>query len=163
MVSGGAHGFTLVEFSLWLLLASALAALATPALKNAVLTSRATAVAADLRTFAAAFKSYTREHGDWPDGPTAPGVLPAGMAGYIERGAWSRVTPIGGHYTWGQNSPQRGVRYRAVIAIAGAGADRLTADRTQLLEIDRQLDDGDLTGGSFRLGFRDWPVFVLEH
>ncbi len=156
-------GFTLVELSVVVLLISVLAALAVPALKKINLEARSVAVANDLRVFSGAFQNYAHERGDWPPGNVAPGTFPAGMEGYLGPTAWQRVTPIGGLYTWDPNSMQQGERYRAVIVIASASGHSVTTDLAQLLDLDRRVDDGDLATGNFRLGFRNYPVFVLEH
>ena len=159
----GEHGFTLMELSVVVAIISVLAAVAVPAMKKSNLVARSVAVANDLRVFAGAFQVYTHEHGEWPSGDGTPGAFPDGMEGYLGSTGWSRITPIGGYYTWDPNSTQQGERYRAVIVLATANVQAVTADRTQLLDLDRRLDDGDLDSGNFRLGFRNYPVFVLEH
>ena len=159
----GERGFTLVELAVVVFIISVLAAVAVPALKKANLEARSVAVANDLRVFAGAFQAFTHEHGDWPPGGGTPGAFPAGMEGYLGPTSWQRVTPIGGFYTWDPNSAQQGERYRAVIILASANGQAVTADKIQLVDLDRRIDDGDLDAGNFRLGFRNYPVFVLEH
>lgn len=156
-------GFTLVELSVVVFLISLLAALGVPALKKANLEARSVTVVNDLRVFSAAFQTYAHDRGDWPPGNGTPGAFPAGMEGYLGPTAWQRVTPIGGHYTWDPNSTQQGERYRAVIVLASANGHAVTSDLAQLVDLDRRADDGDLATGNFRLGFRNYPVFVLEH
>jgi len=117
----------------------------------------------DLRVYAGAFQAYAQEHGDWPPGGMAPGVFPPGMEGYLSQTNWGRVTPIGGYYQFATGSPQLGGRYAAVIIIASVGANQVSSDFIQLSDIDRKLDDGNLGTGNFFLGFRNYPVFVLEH
>ena len=92
-----------------------------------------------------------------------PGVFPAGMEGYLSQTNWSRTTPIGGNYQFATQSPQGGGRYAAVIIIASVGANAVSADANQLTDVDRKLDDGNLSTGNFFLGYRNYPVFVLEH
>lgn len=55
-----------------------------------------------------------------------------------------------------------GQRYRAAIAIASVGTDKISSDRAQLVDLDRKLDDGSLDTGQLRLGFRNHLVYVLE-
>jgi hypothetical protein len=117
----------------------------------------------DLRVYSGAFQAYAQEYGNWPPGGGAPGVFPAGMEGYLSQTNWSRVTPIGGYYQFATQSPQGGGRYAAVIIISTVGANAVTSDYNQLLDIDTKLDDGNLNTGNFFLGYRNYPVFVLEH
>lgn len=142
---------------------SVLAAVAVPAFKQTILESRARAVANDLRVFATALQTYAQEKGDWPAGDGVPGAFPTGMAGALGKTNWERVTPIGGHYTWAPNSLQQGERYHAVIVISSTDDSAVSAEKKQLLEIDRAIDNGDLDTGNFRLGYRNFPVFVIEH
>jgi hypothetical protein len=137
--------------------------LGVPALKKVNLEARSVAVVNDLRVFSSAFQSYTHEHGDWPPGNGAPAAFPAGMEGYLGATSWQRPTPIGGLYTWDPNSTQQGERYRAVIVLSSSTGQPVTTDLAQLLDLDRRIDDGDLAAGNFRLGFRNYPIFVLEH
>jgi prepilin-type N-terminal cleavage/methylation domain-containing protein len=156
-------GFTLLEISVVIFIISVIAAFAVPALKTVVLESRARALANDLRVFAGAFQAYAQEKGDWPSGESAPGTVPAGMTALLGKTNWERVTPIGGHYTWAPNSLQQGERYRAAILISSTDSSRVSSDKRQLQEVDRTIDDGDLDAGNLRLGYRNFPVFVIEH
>jgi len=134
-----------------------------PALMKSKLNTRSSVVMNDLRVYAGAFQAYAQEHGDWPPGGMPPGVFPPGMEGYLSQTNWGRVTPIGGFYQFATQSLQGGGRYAAVIIIASVGANTVTSDSIQLSDIDRKLDDGNLSTGNFFLGFRNYPVFVLEH
>lgn len=156
-------GFTLVELSVVVFIVSALAALAVPAVKKAVLEARSTAVVNDLRVFGSALQSYAQEKGDWPVGNSEPGVFPPGMEGYLRTTNWEQPTPIGGRYSWSPNTVQQGERYRAAIVITTVGENKVTSDRIQLTDLDRRIDDGVLDAGNLRLGFRNYPVYVLEH
>jgi type II secretory pathway pseudopilin PulG len=140
-----------------------LAALAVPAIKKASLEAKSAAVVNDLRVFSGALQSYTQEKGDWPAGGGEPGIFPSGMEGYLRQTNWERVTPIGGRYTWSPNTVQQGERYRAAIVISSDGSNHVSDDRIQLTDLDRRLDDGSLDTGNLRLGFRNYPVYVLEH
>ncbi len=159
----GEGGFSLLELSVVIFIISVIAAIAVPAFKSALLESRARAVANDLRVFTAAFQAYAQEKGDWPDGDAVPGAFPPGMSGQLGKTNWEAVTPIGGRYTWAPNSLQQGERYHAAIVLSSTDATKVTTDKRQLEEIDRVLDDGDLTTGNFRLGYRNFPVWVIEH
>jgi len=140
-----------------------LAALSVPALKKNALNARSSAVMNDLRVYAGAYQAYAQEHGDWPPGGGAPGTFPAGMDGYLSSTNWSRKTPIGGNYQFATQSPQAGGRFAAVIIIASTTDNPVTSDANQLTDLDVKLDDGNLSSGNFFLGYRNYPVFVLEH
>jgi len=134
-----------------------------PALKKNAINARTSAVMNDLRVYSGAFQAYAQEHGDWPPGGGAPGVFPPGMDGYLNQTNWSRTTPIGGNYQFATQSAQAGGHYAAVIVISSNGSNLVTSDANQLSDIDRKLDDGNLNTGNFFLGYRNYPVFVLEH
>lgn len=158
-----AAGFSLVELAVVVTIISVLAAIAVPTTKNLVFRARSSAVQNDLRVFAGAFQTYAQEKGDWPAGNGIPGAFPAGMEGLLGATNWQRPTPIGGNYTWDPNSLHQGTRYRGVIVISTTPDNPVTSDRMQLLDLDRLIDDGNLDSGNFLLGFRNYPIFVLEH
>ncbi|MGA2017827.1 MAG: type II secretion system protein [Opitutaceae bacterium] len=160
---GGEAGFSLVELAVVVLIIGILAAASVPALMRNALNARSSAVMNDLRVYAGAFQAYAQEHGDWPPGGLGPGAFPPGMEGYLNQTNWGRVTPIGGYYQFATQSPQQGGRYAAVIIIASVGPNQVTSDSIQLSDIDRKFDDGNLSTGNFFLGYRNYPVFVLEH
>jgi type II secretory pathway pseudopilin PulG len=143
------------------LIVGVLAALAMPALKRALISARASAVASDLRTFAAAFQSYEQQNGTYPPDASI-GVLPPLMAGLLGNSSWARVTPIGGRYNWEYNRVSAGVRYRAGIGIRTLSEATVTTDRDQLLAVDRLIDDGDLSTGNFFLGIGNEPFLAIE-
>ena len=158
-----AAGFGLLELSLMIAGASLLLAVILPFVKQRVIEARASAVAHDLRAFAAAFQSNATQRGDWPPGDGTPGTIPDGMANSLRGTNWQQPTPIGGHYAWDPNGVHQGARHRAVIVIASTPDSPVSTDRTQLLELDRRLDDGNLAAGSLMLGYRNYPIFILEH
>ncbi len=153
----------MVELSVVVLIIGILAALSVPALVKSRINTRSSIVMNDLRVFSGAFQAYAQEHGDWPPGGNSPGVFPPGMDGYLNQTNWGRVSPIGGLYQWATQSAQGGNHYAAVIIIASVPGNPVTSDFIQLSDIDRKLDDDNLTTGNFFLGFRNYPVFVLEH
>jgi type II secretory pathway pseudopilin PulG len=153
---------TLLAVAVVVFALSVLAAMVVPVLQRRAQATRVRAVAADLRTLVTALQAYSRSHGDWPDGPLAPGAAPAGATA-AEVAIWRQPTALGGWYTWLPNCPQRGERFRAAIALTGTADNPVTTDRRQLAALDREIDDGNPDTGRLRLGYRDNPVFTLEH
>ena len=154
-------GFSLVELMVVVLIISLLAAVAVPAFARIQRKAKTAALVNDLRVFAAAFDAYAQETGAWPP-EAAVSVLPPLMNGRISTAAWSRITPIGGKYNWEYNRRHAGVRYRASLAVGAAIGAPFVVDAAQMLDIDRAIDDGELTTGNFISGTGAVPVFVIS-
>jgi hypothetical protein len=84
------------------------------------------------------------------------------MADALGATAWRRITPLGGYYNWEYNRISAGVRYTAGIGIRTKGEDRVTTDLSHLLAIDRLIDDGNLSTGSFFIGIGNEPFLAIE-
>lgn len=156
-----AAGFSLVEIMIVVTIISLLGTLAVPYAKRYQLASRATVVASDLRTFAAAFEAYAQENGGFP-AESGPGEMPAGMAERLGTTAWLRPSPIGGQYNWENNQMHGGVRYKAAICISESSTVPLEVNGDLLQAIDKIIDDGDLTTGSFRTGVNNDALFIIQ-
>jgi prepilin-type N-terminal cleavage/methylation domain-containing protein len=152
--------FTLVEIMVTITIISLLAAVSVPGIQIAKRRTVATAVANDLRTFAAAFDVYSHENGKWP-AEVDVGVLPPEMVGRLTATSWQRPTPLGGQYNWDYNQMHGGTRVRAAIAISSTSSSPVMQDVDLLEAIDKLLDDGNLATGNFRLGADDEPVFIV--
>lgn len=159
---GRTRGFTLLVISVVVFLLSLVVAVAVPIAQDMIREQRAESAAVELRRFDTAFQIYARTHGDWP-AATAPGIIPTGMESALAGTDWTRETPIGGRYAWQIGTLHRGEHVQAAIAIVSVPGSRVTEDQRQLEELDRQVDDGSPATGRLRLGFRNEPVFVLEH
>jgi len=163
--AAGAVG--LVELMVVVLIISILFLTAVPTYQMIQRKARASALANDFRIFGAAFQTFAHEKGSWP-GETPPGVVPAGVSSQeFPTEVWSRTTPMGGKFDWefnqvhpGGTSP--GGRWRAALAITGTPDAPLIPDAALLQKIDAALDDGNLATGSFRTGFGDCPIFIIE-
>lgn len=140
---------------------SVLGMVAVPALARVRTRAKTAAIVNDFRVFGAAFDTYAQERGRWPNESTT-GATPAGMNTYLNLTAWRRITPMGGKYDWERNQRHMGVRYTAAIAIKAAAGAPLPLDPNQLLDIDRFMDDGNLSAGSFRTGTGFCPLFVIQ-
>lgn len=155
-----AAGFSIVEIMVALAILSMLIALALPQVKKYQTAAAAAVVVSDLRTFAAAFEAYAQEKGTFP-AETAAGVLPSEMAGRLASSGWLRVTPIGGQYNWENNQMHGGIRYRAAICISETDSAPLEVSAERLREIDRLIDDGNLTTGNFRTGVNNDALYII--
>lgn len=109
---------------------------------------------ADLEEFATAFQTYHRQNRTWPPSTSSEVATPPGMESFLEETNWDNGSPFGGSYGW----DRRG----AVVLTAFAPAFPLELTRADLLAIDDQIDDGDLTRGRFRTGFNGWPVYFVR-
>lgn len=143
-----------------LTITSLVVAIALPKFKTYEISSRATVVVSDLRTFAGAFEAYAQEKGTWPE-ETAAGVTPPEMADRLKTTAWQRLTPMGGQYNWEKDQTHGGVKYRAAISISETATAPLEVNEQLLREIDRILDDGNLSTGNFRTGVNNDPLYIL--
>lgn len=157
----------LVELMVVVTIISMIMLAAVPTYNRIQRKARASTVVNDFRVFAAVFQAHAHETGSWP-AESAVGDVPLGMPeSELKSEAWQKITPMGGQFDWdfnqvhpGGTSP--GGRWRAAIGIASSPTSAVILDQELLLEIDRSLDDGDLTTGSFRLGGDGGPLFILE-
>lgn len=163
----GSRAFTIIELMVAVFILSLLFAAAVPTYQKIQLKARATTVANDLRVFGATFQAYAHERGSWPP-EAAAGVPPAGVSKQeLQPDVWARRTPMGGKFDWENNQAHPGGtspggKWRAAIAIVGTSDSPLLIDADLMEEIDAALDDGNLDTGSFRRGFGDCPLFILE-
>jgi hypothetical protein len=139
---------------------SLVASVAIPRIKKYQLSSRATVIVSDFRTFTTAFETYAQEKGGWPAEVEA-GVMPSEMADRLRSADWLRVTPMGGHYNWENGQTHGGVKYRAALSISETNAAPLEVNEDLLQEIDRLCDDGNLATGNFRTGVNNDPLFII--
>ncbi len=128
-----------------------LAALALPAFKRVRDTARSRRFISDLRTFSQAFETYALEKGAWPPDATE-GVIPTGMAGRLRAGDWQAINSIGGQWDW--DCQQFGYT-------AGISCYQPTFSLAQMQEIDRLIDDGNLSTGNFRARSNGY-IWILE-
>ena len=128
-----------------------LAALAIPAMTRVQRNAQVARFVSDLRTFSQAFEAHASANGGWPpDG--VPGSFPAGMTGDLKTAAWGGETSLGGRWDWD---------YQQFGVTAGISIHRPTATVELLTEVDRKIDDGDLTTGNFRERSNGY-IYVLE-
>ena len=89
-------------------------------------------------------------NGAWPNnvGPGVVPTTPVSMNGDFKVATWQAATAVGGRWNWDNSlSSSPGL---AGISISNSVGFLITADDTQMTEIDAKIDDGDLTTGNFQ-------------
>ena len=133
--------FTLVEIMIVVSIIALLAAIAVPSFLRARQRAQSSKFINNLRIARDAFDTYAIEHQRYP-ADTYRGVIPPGMETYFGKNLnWQRTTPIGGNWDW---------EYAVFGITAGISVASPSVSVEQLREIDQQIDDGDLSAGSFR-------------
>jgi prepilin-type N-terminal cleavage/methylation domain-containing protein len=141
----GSTGFTLIEILIVVIILGTLASLVIAQFSGVRDDTEKTAFITSGRTFVEAAQRYHLDTGEFPNG--APGQLPPGFGDYVTAHQWEGVTPIGG--LW--DSAVNAYGFTASIGVFfGAGAPSPHQDDAYMQEIDAQIDDGDLTTGSFQ-------------
>ncbi|MBT3296463.1 MAG: type II secretion system protein [Verrucomicrobia bacterium] len=137
-------GFTLVEIVIVAMIIGLLAIMALPSLRKAREKTLVTQVANDIKVFGDGFDLYAMERGGYPPDSHLP--LPyhlpnTAIEEYLNAAKWSSETPLGGNYNWeGPDS----------YPYAGIAMFGVTAAEATMLELDKVLDDGNLSSGLFR-------------
>lgn len=143
-----AHGFTLVELIVVIVVLGILAGVAIPRYVDYAERASTTVIVNNFRTLARAYTNYSRDNGGWPpDNDRTLGVT------YLGDDPWERPSPVGGRWNWNAymgTTTINGVGYTADVCIYALGS--LNTRRTNILTaVDQALDDGDLATGIFRL------------
>jgi type II secretory pathway pseudopilin PulG len=146
------RAFTMLEAMLALLVIVLAGALLVGVLARVRHAARCEQLGTELRALAADFEKYHSTYGRWPE-------TPAKAAELIDD-SWPDGSPFGGHYGW--VPPEADGRPGRIELTAYIPDFPLTLSRADLLEIDRQIDNGDLTTGRLRTAFNGWPVYLVE-
>jgi prepilin-type N-terminal cleavage/methylation domain-containing protein len=136
----GQSAFTLTEMMIVMAIVGLLAVLAIPSLQRARGQSLNVRFESDLRIARDAFIQYSCDNRKYP-ADTQPGIVPDGMADYLKRVEWTNITTIGGQWDWD---------YEQFGCKAGVSVYMPATDVTEMRQIDRAIDDGDLSTGYFR-------------
>jgi type II secretory pathway pseudopilin PulG len=152
----------MVELMVVLTIISMLVTVIAPSYNRIQRKARASALVNDFRVYSGVFLAHAHEVGSWP-AETPAGVVPTEItSSEMRRENWTRVTAIGGKFDWEYNQVHNGVTIRAAIAIADTVGAPLLVDLEMFEEMDRMLDDGNLSTGNFVLGFGNSPLLILE-
>ena len=134
------RGFTLVEIMVIVVIIGMLAALAIPGFRQIHRSAVSKRYINDVRQIRGAVERYTLENGAYP--PNGSASMAAVMRGYVPDSVMDATkTPLGGVWDW--DYQQSGI-------IAMISVWQPTATDEQLLDIDKTIDDGDLSTGIFR-------------
>ncbi|HSI74099.1 MAG TPA: prepilin-type N-terminal cleavage/methylation domain-containing protein [Fimbriimonas sp.] len=134
------RGFTLIEILIVVIILGILASIVVPQFAKATGDSSNATFVHDIKLLARLIVVQQHQHGHWP-ADQLPGIFPPEMAGKIDPGDWSKATPIGGN--WDYDAGVYGV-------LAGVSVELPDRTPAQMIEIDRMIDDGNLTTGAFR-------------
>jgi prepilin-type N-terminal cleavage/methylation domain-containing protein len=144
------RAFTLVEIMIVVVIIGLLAAMALPAFKRVQRSALSKRYINDARQIRDAAERYALENGNFP--PNGTMSLHASLRGYVPDKLFG-ASPIGGVWDW--DYQQNG--FTACISVY-----QFTASDEQLLDIDRTLDDGNLSAGYFRK-MSDKAVYIIQY
>lgn len=144
-------GYTLVEVMIVVAIIGLLATIVIPSLMRARNDALRTAFINDLRVAYDAFAVASLSDRVYPPDRT-PGVVPPGMEERLRKMKWTDQTPIGGQWDWDKD--QFGFK-------AGVSVYRPGRTDSEMADIDRRIDDGNLATGIFRKR-ADGFIMILE-
>jgi prepilin-type N-terminal cleavage/methylation domain-containing protein len=142
------RAFTLVELIAVIVVLAILGGIAVPRYFDYQRHARVSATAATLRTVQMAVRSYGLANGAYPADVIA-GVVPAGLAPFMEVDIWSRPLAVGGlldfeNWRGGQVPSAVGI----FVSIRSVAASPLASDAATIMQqVDAILDDGSNTTG----------------
>ena len=128
-----------------------LAGLGIPSMLEAGIRARNNRFAAEIKAAGHAFVQYAMENGEYPPDRN-PSQMPVGMADYLSNVDWTEDTVIGGQWDW--DFKVFGVH----AALSVKSPNRTDA---RMKDIDRIIDDGNLSSGQFRQRSGGY-MYVLE-
>jgi len=143
-------GFTLVEIMIVVVIIGFLASMAIPSFLRVRRNVQNNTFVNDLRLARNAAEQYIMEVGTYP--PDGAAGMPTELSPYMPSRINDGPTPVGGVWDW--DYEQFGFK-------AGISVYKPTADVAQMQEVDRLVDDGDLSAGYFRARSQGY-IYVIE-
>ena len=144
------RGMTVLELMIVVSIIGLLAVIAIPAFTRARLISQNVSFANDLRQLSGnVFDLYALDNGDLPP-DSAPGAIPAGVESYLPKNFdWAEPTPIGGIWNW-ERAADRSEKVYDGLCYGGLAIISPGRTTSQMMDVDDDIDDGDLNTGMFR-------------
>ena len=146
-----ARGFTLIEIMIVVIILGILAAIVIAGFGRSQSEASNGTFVSNLRAYANSFAVYNHQKGIYPP-EKGPGQYPPEMAKIILPEDWTRPTPIGGQWDW--DNGQYGF-------VAGLSVSQPNRTPEEMVEIDRVIDDGNLSTGAFRQT-TDGYIFIIQ-
>lgn len=144
-------GFTLVEIMIVIMIIGLLASLAFPGFDSARRNAQNAKLVNDFRIYGGAVSMFSIANGEYP-ADSSSGVVPPGFEDYISVGTWNNGPSIGG--VWDMELDSYGI-------ISAVGVHRFTVSLDQLVQLDEQYDDGDLSTGRYRRIANDRYYYIV--
>ena len=140
------RGMTLVEVMLTVMIIGMLAVVMIPAIKSSMRGRDNAECARKLRVAVEAFELYAAETGGYPPDQAVPSEttvpeMAAYYFPYFKIDWWADATPLGGRWDW--DVGYHGYAFSVSIWKPDVSEEQMT-------DLDRLIDDGDLTTGNFR-------------
>jgi len=146
---------TLIELMIVVSILGILAAIVIPRFSNASDDAEAARAATSMKTIVNAVQRYNLEHDDWP-ADVGPGRMPPELEPYLMRTDLNNAA-LGGKWDY---EDWRGRGLMAGDSPVGVALTLRYGDDTLYEEVDRLIDDGDLSTGAVQYRNLYSPVLI---